>query len=89
MTDTVKMIAYRAETAMVGLLRPHLAKEHEARALIRELFVSSADIEPNDEENTLIIRVHRMACPAHDKAITGLLMNLTSVIANTRKPAQG
>ena len=34
-TDTVKMIAYRAETALVGLLRPHLAKEDEARALIR------------------------------------------------------
>ena len=29
--DTVKMIAYRAETARVGLLRPHLANEAEAR----------------------------------------------------------
>ena len=37
------MIAYRAETALVGLLRKHLANEAEARALIRELFVSSAD----------------------------------------------
>ena len=35
LTDTVKMIAYRAETALVGLMRPHLAKEDEARALIR------------------------------------------------------
>jgi len=34
--------------ALVGLLRPHLAKEDEARALIRELFVSSADIEPDE-----------------------------------------
>ena len=32
LTDTVKMIAYRAETALVGLVRPHLAKEEEARA---------------------------------------------------------
>jgi hypothetical protein len=76
LTDTVKMIAYRAETAMVGLLRPHLAKEDEARALIRELLVSSADIEPNDAENTLVIRVHRMALPAHDKAISGLFDEL-------------
>jgi transposase-like protein len=76
-TDTIKMIAYRAETALVGLLRPHLAKEEEARALIRELFVSSADLEPNKKENTLNVRIHRMACPAHDKAIGALLADLT------------
>jgi hypothetical protein len=76
-TDTVKMIAYRAETALVGLLRPHLAKEEEARALIRELFVSSADLEPNEQENILTVRIHRMACPAHDKAIAALLAELT------------
>jgi hypothetical protein len=76
-TDTIKMIAYRAETALVGLLRPHLAKEEEARALVRELFVSAADLEPNELENTLTIRIHRMACPAHDKAMSALLAELT------------
>ena len=80
LTDTVKMIAYRAETALVGLLRPHLAKEDEARALIRELFVSAADIEPNAQENTLTIRIHRMACPAHDKAINSLLAELNQLM---------
>ncbi|MFH0938702.1 MAG: hypothetical protein V1899_05415, partial [Planctomycetota bacterium] len=77
LTDTVKMIAYRAETSLVGLLRPHLAKEEEARALIRELFISSADLKPNEQEKTLTIRIHRMACPAHDKAISALLEELT------------
>ena len=77
LTDTIKMIAYRAETALVGLLRPHLTKEEEARALVRELFVSAADLEPNEQEKTLTIRVHRMACPAHDKAIAALLTDLT------------
>lgn len=79
LTDTVKMIAYRAETALVGLLRPHLAKEDEARALIRELFVSAADIEPDKQANTLTIHIHRMACPAHDKAIGTLLAELTQL----------
>jgi hypothetical protein len=55
------MIAYRAETALVGLLRPHLAKEDEARALIRERFVSAADIEPDEKKDTLTIRIHRDA----------------------------
>lgn len=77
LTDTVKMIAYRAETAMVAILRRHLKKEDEARALIRELFVSSGDIEPDDTANTLTIRIHRMTSPAHDKAIAALLDELT------------
>jgi hypothetical protein len=87
LTDTIKMIAYRAETALVGLLRPHLAKEEEARALVRELFVSSADLEPNSKDNTLTIRIHRMACPAHDKAISALLADLTQ--ANFCHPETG
>ena len=79
LSDTVKMIAYRAETALVALLRRHLTKEDEARALVRELFVSSADIEPDDAAKTLTIRVHRMAAPVHDKAITALLEELTNL----------
>jgi len=79
LTDTVKMIAYRTETALVALLLPHLKKEEEARALVRELLVSSADIEPDESAGTLTIRIHRMACPAHDKAIAELLNELTNL----------
>ena len=68
-----------AETALVGLVKPHLNKEEEARALVRELFVTSADIEPNDDANTLTIRIHRMAAPVHDKAIAALLEDLTKL----------
>jgi hypothetical protein len=87
LTDTIKMIAYRAETALVGLLRKHLANESEARALIRELLVSSADLEPDDSADTLTIRIHRMALPVHDRAIALLLDDLTS--ANFRHPETG
>jgi hypothetical protein len=75
LSNTVKMIAYRAETAVVALLRRHLNKEDEARALVRELFVSAADIEPNDATKTLTIKIHRMANPVHNKAIAVLLKN--------------
>ena len=75
--DTVKMIAYRAETAMVALLRRHLKNDDEARALIRDLFVASADIEPDERAKTLTIRIHRVPNPAQDKAIAGLLDELT------------
>ena len=76
LADTVKMIAYRAETAMVTLLRRHLKKEDDARALIRELFVSAGDIEPNEQANTLTIRIHRMTSPVHDRAIAALLKDI-------------
>jgi hypothetical protein len=79
LTDTVKMVAYRAETALVALLLPHLKKEAEARALVRELLASSADIEPDDSAQTLTVRIHRMACPAHDAAAAALLKNLTEL----------
>jgi hypothetical protein len=77
LSDTVKMIAYRAETAMVALLRRHLEKPDDARALIRELFVAAGDIEPDAVAHTLTVRIHRMASPAHDRAIAALLEELT------------
>ena len=79
LTDAVKMIAYRAETALVVLLRPHLAKEDEARALIRALFVASADLQPDQNTGTLTVRIHRMATPAHDRAIAALLEDLNQL----------
>jgi hypothetical protein len=43
--DTLKMIAYRAEMAMVAMLKRHLNKEEEARALVRELLITAGDSE--------------------------------------------
>ena len=79
LADTVKMIAYRAETALVALLLPHLKKEEDAWTLIRELLISSADIEPDSDAQTLSVRIRRMACPAHDKAIAAFLNDLTQL----------
>ncbi len=79
LSDTIKMIAYRSETALVAMLRKHLNNESEARALIRSLFLASGDIEPNDQAGTLTVRIHRMTSPAHDKSISALLDDLTQM----------
>lgn len=79
LADTVKMIAYRAETSLVEMLYPHLHKEGEARAIVRELLVSSADIAPDEKAQSLIVRIHRMACPAHDTAVAALLEDLNKL----------
>ncbi|HOE40277.1 MAG TPA: hypothetical protein PLB25_01380 [Rhodoferax sp.] len=48
--------------------------------LVRQLLVSSGEIEPSDATTTLslCIKIHRIATPAHDKAIAALLADLSS-----------
>ena len=58
------MVAYRAGSAMLALLRRQLKQDDDARALIRELFVSAADIPPDAAANTLIVRIHGMVSVA-------------------------
>jgi hypothetical protein len=41
---TIKMIAYRAETSLVSLLREGLARSDDARALIRQIFEADEDL---------------------------------------------
>jgi hypothetical protein len=76
--DTVKMIAYRAETAMAGMLREVLARVDDARSLLRDLFTRTADILPDERSGTLAVRVHASANPRHDRAIAHLLQQVTA-----------
>jgi hypothetical protein len=76
--DTLKMIAYRAETSMASLLREHLARGDDARALLRQVFVTEADLTPDLAANTLTVRLHHLTQAAHDQAIEKLLAELTA-----------
>ncbi|HTC79049.1 MAG TPA: hypothetical protein VK657_10560, partial [Terriglobales bacterium] len=68
--DTVKMIAYRAETSMAALLREHMARgSDDARALLRQIFETEADLTPDLAANTLTVRLHHLTQAAHDQAI--------------------
>lgn len=64
--DTVRMIAYRAETAMVPLLMNETVDSSQARTILQTLFVTEADILPDPEHGRLRICVHRSACPVTD-----------------------
>ncbi len=74
--DTVKMIAYRAETAMVNIVREKLTRRDDTRALIRDLCRCEADILPNEKEDTLTIRVHSLANARSNRAVHHLLDQL-------------
>ena len=76
--DAVRMIAYRAETAMVPILMGDAVDSSEARTLLQTLFVTDADIHPDPEHNQLIIRVHRAANPVTDRRREQLFAHLNA-----------
>jgi hypothetical protein len=77
--DTLKMIAYRAESSMASLLREHMARGlDDARALLRQIFQTEADLRPDLVTNTLTVRLHHLTQAAHDQAIEQLLADLNA-----------
>ena len=71
--NTIKMIDYRAETAMSFTLKEFLDRGNDARAIIRELFKTEADLVPDLEARILNVRIHRMTSMRNDKAVKKLL----------------
>lgn len=76
--DTIKMIAYRAETAMAATLREKLARFDDARALLRQIYNSEVDLIPNLSDKTLNVRLHHMTQAAHDAAVRYLCEELNA-----------
>jgi hypothetical protein len=72
LVDTIKMIAYRAETAMANILRQVIKRPDEARTLLRALYSTEADIIPDFKAQTLTVRLHHMAQNVSDVAIQKL-----------------
>jgi len=78
--DTVKIIAYRAETAMARIVREKLNAHHqdESRALIRDLCTTDADLIPDHEAKTLTVELHSLATPKNNAAAVHLCAELTA-----------
>ena len=53
LVDTIKMISFRAETAMANILRPVIKRPDEARTLLRALYATEADLIPDLKAQTL------------------------------------
>jgi hypothetical protein len=76
--DAVKMISYRAETAMGNLIAKECGSLAKARALLIDLFVSEADILPDHEKKILMVRFHNLSTSALDKKLDKLIEYLNS-----------
>jgi len=80
--DTIRMIAYRAETAMVGLITGPTVDSPAARRLLQDLFVTEADILPDPENKQLNIRVHSASRPAANRVLAQLFEHLNKAEVN-------
>lgn len=70
--DTIKMIAYRAETAMANILGRTMKKLDERRSLLRAIYQTEADLLPDEKKGTLTVQLHHLANHVSDKALQHL-----------------
>jgi len=82
--DTIKMIAYRAETAMTLILREKkmISRTEDARSLLRSIYRSEADLIPDEVGKTLTVRIHYPTTRSAAEVVRHLCseMNLTDTI---------
>jgi len=76
--DTIKMVAYRAETAMVNSLREVMSRDEDARSLLRSIYTTEGDLIPDLQAKTLTVRIHHLANRCSDEAVRHLCKELTS-----------
>jgi hypothetical protein len=77
--DTVKMIAYRAETALAGILRKTTLRTEETRALLREIFSAEVDLLPDESAGTLTVGLHHLPNHSSDEAARHLAEKLNEM----------
>ena len=100
--DAIKMVAYRAETAMANFLRESLTRPDEARTLLCAIYKTEADLVPDYQNKTLTVRLHHLAQQRSDDAALLLCAELNETqtvfprtdlrmvfqIGNTKMPAK-
>jgi hypothetical protein len=80
--DTIKLIAYRAETALVSVVREKMHRLDDARSLVRQILTNSADLLPDHKNKTLTVRLHHLTAAVHDEVLVHLCdqLNQTQTI---------
>ena len=76
--DTVKLVSYRTETALVNIVREELVREDDARSLVRDLFRTEANLLVDHAANQLRVEIHSLSNARSNRAITHLLTHLNA-----------
>ena len=79
--DTIKMVAYRAETAMIQIVRQKMRRHDDARSLLCTIYSTEIDLLPDLQAKTLTIRLHPLANSSFDQAVRQLCAELNAAKA--------
>ena len=75
--NIIKIICYRAETAIANLLAAHYRKSsNEIRALVKSIIFTKADLYRDYQKNTLMVRLNSLATPRDNMAIRVICQTL-------------
>jgi hypothetical protein len=78
--NTIRIANYRAETALANVLRDHLSRPDDIRALLQDLFTHDADLIVDRNAKTLTVSVHHFTNPQASRAIAALLEKLNQSV---------
>lgn len=76
--DTIKLIAYRAETALVQLARETLKRTDDGRSFVRGLMNTTINLRPDLARKELRVELQGQANPIHDDAVAVLCAELNA-----------
>jgi len=76
--DAIKMIAYRAETAMANIGRQTMSHPDEARSLLRAIYGTEADLFVDNDTKTLTVQLHHLANTMSSLTVQQLCQELTA-----------
>jgi hypothetical protein len=76
--DTIKLIAYRAETSLVKVVREKLTREDDARSYIRSVMQSKVNLRPEAENKVLHVEIHGTATASQDSVLRHLCEELNA-----------
>lgn len=75
--NIIKIICYRAETAIANLLAAYYRKSSdEIRALVKSIIFAKADLYPDYQTNTLTVRLNSLATPRDNLAVREICQTL-------------
>ena len=76
--DTIKMITYRAETAMVTIAREKMSRIDDGRILLRAIYQTEVNLLPDQENKTLTVQLHHLASHCSDEIVQHLCNELNA-----------
>lgn len=59
--DTIKLIAYRAETALSNMAKEYMSHKDESRLLLKQIYKTDANLRVDNKNQKLIVEIHRLA----------------------------